>query len=79
MPKGISDRTTLTDERDLALFEEYQKVLLSYGETARYMAKSRLYEEAAKKFFISPKRAQLIINEMMRKKSKDMQCLRTTS
>jgi hypothetical protein len=59
----------LTNERDEALFLEYQNVMTGYGETARYIAKSKLYEEAARKFFITPGSARNIIQRLLRKKS----------
>lgn len=64
-----SARLSLTDERDEALYEEYQRVISGYGDMAPYIAKSKLYEEAARKFFISPGRARNIISEIMRKKT----------
>ena len=57
------------DERDEELFEEYQRIITSYGDLVRYIAKSKLYSDAAKKFCISEARARVIIQEMLRKKS----------
>lgn len=62
-------RLSLTEERDEALYVEYQNVISGYGDMAPYIAKSKLYEEAARKFFISPGRARNIISEIMRKKA----------
>ena len=69
MAKVISDRSFQTEERNEALFKEYQRVIEGYGDTARYVAKAKLYEKAAKPFFISTGRAKNITNEMMRKKT----------
>jgi hypothetical protein len=57
------------DERDEELFLEYQKIIAGYGDLVRYIAKSKLYSDAAKKFCISEARARVIIQEMLRKKT----------
>jgi endonuclease V-like protein UPF0215 family len=69
MPKKNS-RQFLTKERDQALYEEYQKVLTSFGETAPFIAKSELYRLTAEKFFISAESARMIISKYMRNKSR---------
>ena len=63
-------RISLTDERDEALYEEYERVIQSYGESAKFIVKRRFYEEAARPFFISPGAARNIILRMIRTKCK---------
>jgi hypothetical protein len=70
MSKESKSRSTLTEERDEALFDQYLKVITFYGDTARFIAKSKLYEEAARPFFITPGSARNIIQRMMRYKTK---------
>jgi hypothetical protein len=70
MPRISKYRLTLTEERDEALYDNYHKVITSHGTTARFIAKSELYREAAEPFFITPGSARNIIQRLMRKKSK---------
>jgi hypothetical protein len=69
MPRISKCRLNNKQERDEALFDQYHKVITSYGETAKFIAKSHLYEEAAKPFFITGGSARNIIQRIMRKKS----------
>ena len=57
------------DERDIDLFNEYEKVLKSEGEKAPYIVKSYFYEQVAKKFYLSTGTTKNIIRKMLRKKT----------
>ena len=70
MPRPCKDSPDLKDERDEALVQEYYRIMASYGETAKYMAKSFFYKEAAKKFYITPGAATNIITKCIKNKSK---------
>jgi hypothetical protein len=57
------------DERDILLFEEYNKLVKSEGPLARFITKSYFYEAAAKKFGLAEGTARVIIQKMLKKKS----------
>lgn len=63
-------RMSLTDERDEALYAEYERVIQKYGENAKFIVKRKFYEEAAGPFYISPGAARNIILRMIRTKCK---------
>ena len=63
-------RQNCKGKRDSDLLIEYNAIIASYGETARYIAKSRLYAQVAEKFHIMPDSARNILQRMMRQKSK---------
>jgi len=50
-----------------------------FGENARFMAKSELYRIAALPFYITPSSARIIIQKMMKTKSKESKCSKTRS
>ncbi len=70
MARPRKESPDLKDERDIALFEEYHKVMRSYGINAVKIAKSCFYAEAAKKFYITEATARIIIQKMLRKRTK---------
>lgn len=68
MARPRKESPDLKDERDIELFDEYNRIMKSYGETARYMAKSFFYQESARKFHITAGTARNIIQKMLKMK-----------
>jgi len=64
----------LKDERDLAMFAEYERIIKSHGGLAKDIAKSRLYADTAAKFYVTEATARIIIQKMLRKKSEPNRC-----
>ena len=63
-------KNTNTEERDEVLFRYYVSLLKSHGEYAKYVLKKDLYEEVGRIFFISPRRVQGVIADMLKKKER---------
>ncbi len=57
-------RVTLSDERNIAVYYHYKRVIAKHGIMAHRMKKRELYEETARPFFIQPKRVERIISSI---------------
>ena len=63
-------RSTLTDERNEALYDRYNEILHELNQKGSEVSNTKKFEMAAEGFFISGKAAGEIINKMLKQKSK---------
>lgn len=66
MKRTYKKDTALKDEKHKALMEAYLEVIKSHGNDVKYISKTRLYEEAGEKVFLSAVYAGRIIRRMLR-------------
>lgn len=59
-------RDTQTQEKELAVYLNYKRVISKHGIHAKNMNKHDLYEETARPFFIHPDSVQRIISKMIK-------------
>lgn len=64
-------------ERDEVLFRYYVSLLRGHGEHAKYVPKKELYRQTAKPFFISPRRVQGIISDLLQRGDRILTVLET--
>lgn len=53
-------------DKHAALFKNYLHIISNYGDLAKDISKSKLYEEASKPFFITPAVAGRIIRRLIK-------------
>jgi hypothetical protein len=66
MKRGSHDDLKRRD-RDILL--KYEEVIKGHGSLAKKIARSEFYERVAECFYITPQRAGVIINKMLKQKS----------